>query len=91
MDELKDMYDAEHRIIRALPKLAKAATCEKLEAAFLKHLEETRKAKSLNLRRFFKPLENRPRQKSAKPRLDCLKKAMRLLPKTKMSQQSMPR
>jgi ferritin-like metal-binding protein YciE len=40
--ELKDMYDAEHRIIKALPKLAKAATCEKLKAAFLAHLEETK-------------------------------------------------
>jgi len=41
LEELKDMYDAEHRIIKALPKLAKAATCEKLTAAFLAHLEET--------------------------------------------------
>jgi len=42
LDELKDMYDAEHRIIKALPKLAKAATCEKLKAAFLVHLDETK-------------------------------------------------
>ena len=42
LDELKDMYDAEHRIIKALPKLAKAATCEKLKDAFLAHLEETK-------------------------------------------------
>ena len=42
MDELADMYDAEHRILKALPKLAKAATCEKLKTAFLSHLQETR-------------------------------------------------
>ena len=42
LDELKDMYDAEHRIIKALPKLARAATCEKLKAAFLVHLDETK-------------------------------------------------
>ena len=42
LDELKDMYDAEHRIIKALPKLAKAATCPKLKAAFLGHLKETK-------------------------------------------------
>jgi len=35
------MYDAEHRILKALPKLARAATCEKLKDAFLKHLGET--------------------------------------------------
>jgi ferritin-like metal-binding protein YciE len=42
LDELADMYDAEHRIIKALPKLAKAATNEDLKAAFLGHLEETK-------------------------------------------------
>jgi ferritin-like metal-binding protein YciE len=42
LEELKDMYDAEHRLIKALPKLAKAATCENLKSAFLTHLEETK-------------------------------------------------
>ncbi|HYV28219.1 MAG TPA: ferritin-like domain-containing protein [Candidatus Eisenbacteria bacterium] len=41
LDELADMYDAEHRIIKALPKLAKAATCEDLKAAFQSHLKQT--------------------------------------------------
>ncbi len=41
LDELADMYDAEHRIIKALPKLAKAATCKDLKAAFQSHLKET--------------------------------------------------
>jgi ferritin-like metal-binding protein YciE len=41
MDELADMYDAEHRIIKALPKLAKAVTCPDLRAAILSHLKET--------------------------------------------------
>ncbi|MDX2111863.1 MAG: DUF892 family protein [Verrucomicrobiota bacterium] len=31
MDQLADMYDAEKRIVKALPKLAKAATCEDLK------------------------------------------------------------
>ena len=42
MDELADMYDAEKRIVKALPKMAKAATCEQLKAAILSHLEETK-------------------------------------------------
>jgi len=42
LEELADMYDAEHRILKALPKLAKEATCEKLKNAFLSHLEETK-------------------------------------------------
>jgi ferritin-like metal-binding protein YciE len=41
MGELADMYDAEHRIIKALPKLAKATTCTHLRDAFLSHLKET--------------------------------------------------
>ena len=41
MDELADMYDAERRIVKALPKMAKAATCDDLKAAILSHLKET--------------------------------------------------
>jgi ferritin-like metal-binding protein YciE len=41
LDELADIYDAERRIVKALPKLAKAATCEKLKEALLAHLKET--------------------------------------------------
>jgi len=40
-DELKDIYDAEHRILKALPKMAKKATSEKLRAAFEAHEEQT--------------------------------------------------
>ena len=42
IDELQDMYDAEQRIVKALPKMAKAATCEDLKGAILSHLEETK-------------------------------------------------
>jgi len=42
LDELADMYDAEKRISKALPKLAKAATNEELKEAFTSHLEETK-------------------------------------------------
>jgi ferritin-like metal-binding protein YciE len=41
LDELADMYDAEHRIIKALPKMARAATCDDLKAAIQSHLKET--------------------------------------------------
>ncbi len=40
--ELSDVYSAEKQIARALPKMARAATDEKLVAAFKLHLEETR-------------------------------------------------
>jgi ferritin-like metal-binding protein YciE len=42
IDELKDLYSAEKQIVRALPKLAKAASTPELQEALLSHLEETK-------------------------------------------------
>jgi len=42
IDELKDLYDAEKQLVKALPKMAKAATNEELKQGFLTHLEETK-------------------------------------------------
>lgn len=39
--DLSDVYSAEKQITRALPKLMRAATDEKLKAAFQQHLDET--------------------------------------------------
>src|SRR5438445_8876581 len=41
-DELNDLYSAENQIIKALPKMAKAATSDQLRTAFEEHLEQTR-------------------------------------------------
>ena len=43
VDELKDLYSAENQIIKALPRMAKAATSPDLRRAFERHLEETRR------------------------------------------------
>ena len=42
VDELRDAYDAEKQLVKALPKLAKKASSAKLRQAFESHLEETR-------------------------------------------------
>jgi ferritin-like metal-binding protein YciE len=42
LDELRDLYDAEKQLTKALPKLAKAASSSQLRDAFESHLEETR-------------------------------------------------
>jgi len=42
IDELRDAYDAEKQITKALPKMVKAAASPDLKAAFQAHLEETR-------------------------------------------------
>ena len=42
VDELRDTYDAEKQLLKALPRMAKAASSEQLRTAFLDHAEETR-------------------------------------------------
>ncbi len=42
-DELRDIYHAEMQLLKALPKMAKAASSEKLRQAFESHLEETQR------------------------------------------------
>jgi ferritin-like metal-binding protein YciE len=42
IDELRDIYHAEKQLVKALPKMAKAAKAAKLRQAFEHHLEETK-------------------------------------------------
>ena len=42
VEELKDLYNAEQQLTRALPKMAKAASTPELKKAFEQHLEETK-------------------------------------------------
>jgi len=42
IDELKDLYNAEQQLVKALPKMAKNAESEELSEAFTTHLEETK-------------------------------------------------
>jgi ferritin-like metal-binding protein YciE len=62
IDELRDTYDAEKQLIKALPKLAKAAASTDLRAAFESHLEETR-GHVERLEQVFQSLEEKPRGK----------------------------
>ena len=41
-EELKDIYDFEKRLVRAIPKMAKAASSEELRSALTEHLDVTR-------------------------------------------------
>lgn len=43
LHELRDLYSAEKQLLRALPKMAKAATSQALKDAFQEHLEVTEK------------------------------------------------
>lgn len=62
MDELKDIYDAEKRITKALPKMAKAADSDDLKEALESHLEETQEQVE-RLEQIFRHLEKPARGK----------------------------
>ena len=42
IDELRDLYSAENQLVKALPKMAKAASSDKLRQGFEEHLEQTK-------------------------------------------------
>ena len=63
LDTLKDIYYAEKQILKALPKMAKAANSDKLRAAFEKHLTET-KGQIGRLDQVFKQLGEKARRRS---------------------------
>lgn len=65
IDELKDLYSAETQLVRALPKMAKAATSEKLRQGFEEHLEQT-KGHVLRLEKVFKAMGESPKGKKCK-------------------------
>jgi ferritin-like metal-binding protein YciE len=65
LNEVGDMYDAERRIVKALPKLVKAATCEKLKAALQAHLKET-EGHVTKLEQVFQSLDQKAKGKTCK-------------------------
>jgi len=62
VEQVKDLYDAEKRLTKAIPKLAKASTNEELSAALQEHLGETENHVS-RLEQVFQLLEERPKAK----------------------------
>lgn len=65
VDELKDLYSAENQLLKALPKMAKAASHPDLKAAFESHLEET-EGQVRRLETIFENLEGSPKGKKCK-------------------------
>lgn len=62
LDELKDLYNAEGQLVKALPKLAKGAQNEDLKAGLLGHLEQT-KGHVARLEQAFKSLGEKAKGK----------------------------
>lgn len=65
IDELRDVYNAENQLTKALSKMAKAATSDDLRAGFEEHLEQT-KGHVERLETIFKELGEKPTGKKCK-------------------------
>ena len=65
VEELKDLYNAENQLLKALPKMAKAASSPELSQAFKDHLEETH-GHVQRLEKLFKKLDMSPKGKKCK-------------------------
>jgi ferritin-like metal-binding protein YciE len=62
VEEIRDLYNAEKQLVKALPKMAKGAESDELRDAFEKHLEET-EGQVTRLERVFELLDEKPRGK----------------------------
>jgi ferritin-like metal-binding protein YciE len=65
IDELKDLYSAETQLVKALPKMAKAASSDELRQGFEDHLEQTR-GHVERLEKVFKVLGESPKGKTCR-------------------------
>ena len=64
-DELRDLYNAENQLLKALPEMAKAASSEELKEAFEQHLEQT-KGHVKRLEQVFEGLDEKPKGKTCR-------------------------
>ena len=63
INELRDLYSAENQLLKALPKMAKAASSDELVEAFEKHLEQT-ETHVERLEEIFEELDQSPKGKT---------------------------
>ena len=65
VEELRDLYDAENQLIKALPKMAKEASSDELRQGLEEHLEQTR-GQAERLEQIFEQLGEKPKGKRCK-------------------------
>lgn len=78
LEELKDIYDAEQQIVKALPQMAKAAQSDELRNAFEDHLEQTKEQVS-RLEQIFENLGEQPKGKKCKGMAGLIEEAKELM------------
>ena len=76
--ELAELYDAEHRIVKALPKMAKASDRKELRAAFETHLKQTERHVD-RLDKVFKALGRDAERQTSEPIAEIVKQGDELM------------
>ena len=77
-NELRDLYNAEGQLLKALPKMAKAASSEELKDAFEKHLEQT-KSHVERLEEVFEDIGEKPKGKTCRAMKGLIKEGSEIL------------
>jgi ferritin-like metal-binding protein YciE len=78
VEQIQDLYDAEHRLVEALPKMADAANSPELKSAFQKHLSET-KGQVNRLEKVFKQLGKEASRESCEAMKGLIKEGEQVL------------
>lgn len=65
VEQLRDLYDAEHQLIKALPKMAQGASSDELRQGFEEHLEQT-KGHAQRIEQIFEQLGEKAKGKKCK-------------------------
>lgn len=81
VSELRDLYNAEHQLLKALPKMAKGASSDELKEAFEKHLEQT-KGHVERLEQAFEEIDEKPKGKTCQAMKGLIEEGSELLKAT---------
>jgi ferritin-like metal-binding protein YciE len=81
LEELRDVFDAENQLVKALPKMVKAAQNEELKAAFEQHLEQTQEHVE-RLNRVFEELGEKPKGTKCEAMKGLLEEAKKMMEET---------
>ena len=78
LSQLADMYDAEHRIDKALAKLAKTAACAELQATLVAHLRES-EGQAKKLATVFQCFDEKPKAQRCEATVGLLKESAEIV------------
>ncbi len=81
LEQIEDLYDAENRLLKALPKLAEASSSDKLSEAFRSHLEET-KVHLERLEEIFSDLGRKPKGQTCEAMRELIREGEEVLEET---------